>query len=340
MKFKIRYADQIVGILTIGAFVALLVFILMLGSKQRWFARDYLFTTTFTSATGITNGMSLQYKGFPIGKIKHISLNSKDEVDTTFVIYDTYRNRVKEGSLIELLINPIGLGNQFLFHPGNGETLIPEGSFIPRTDSPEGKALIKSGLATIQKKDDTITNLIAQVNPLLTNINESLSQLNGAFSGTGKGPLADTLSGVAKTVDNVSGITAGVEASLETLLTDVSQATKNITAITKNIETLSLEISDPTGLVPKLIDPDGKLFGSLNNSLSAVEGTLSNVEETSQLLITQAPQIAGLIEDLRRALVQGQEVLEGIKNNPLIKKGVSPKTKSDGSAPNARTVDF
>lgn len=340
MKFKIKFADQIVGILTIGAFIALLLFILMIGSKQRWFARDYLFTTTFTSATGITNGMSLQYKGFPIGKIKHIALNSKDEVDATFIIFDIYYDRVKEGSLVELVINPIGLGNQFLFHPGNGKALIPEGSFIPRADTPEGKALVESGLATIRKKDDTITNLIAQVNPLLSNINESLSQLNGAFSGTGKGPLAETLTGVAKTVGNVSVITGSVESSLDSLLADVSIATKNITAITKNLETLSVEVSDPTGLVPRLIDPDGSLFGSLNQSLTAVEGTLSNVEITSQLLVSQAPQLARLIEDLRLALVQGQDVLEGIKNNPLIKKGVSPKIKSDGSVPNTRTVDF
>lgn len=340
MKFKIKFADQIVGILAIAAFVALLVIILMIGSKQRWFARDYLFTTTFTSGSGITNGMSIQYKGFTVGKLKHIQLNSEDEVDASFVIYDTYYDRVKEGSLVELVLNPIGLGNQLLFHPGNGVELIAEGSYIPRSDTPEAIALIESGLATIGKKDDTITNLIAQVNPLLTNINDSLSQLNGAFRGTGKGPLADTMTGVAKTIDNVSGITAGVEASLSSLLADVSNATKNITGITKNLEILSAEVADPTGLIPKLVDPDGTLFGSINQSLFAVEGTLSNVETTSKMLITQAPQFARLIEDLRLALVQGQDVLEGIKNNPLLKKGVSQKIKSDGSIPNARTDDF
>ena len=333
MKFKIRYADQIVGILTIIAIIMLIFVIFMLGSKQRWFARDYNFSSTFETAAGINVGMPLQYKGFTIGKIKSIRLDEKNKVNVVFYIYDTYYSRAKEGSLIELIVNPIGLGNQFVFHPGNGESLIAEDSVIPRTDTPEGIAMIEAGLVTVAKKDDTISNLIAQVNPLLTNINDTLSQMNGAFRGTGKGPLSETMSGVATTLTNVAGMTDPVTGQLPAILADVERITSNMQALTDALK-------DPSGLIPTLLDPDGTMFDSIENSLKAVEGTLVNVEDSSAMMKTQVPQIARMIEDLRIALVKGQDVLEALRNNPILKNGVSEHVMSDSSGTNSRNIEF
>lgn len=333
MKFKIRYADQIVGALAIVAILALVLAILLLGSKQRWFAKDYHFTSRFETATGLSVGMQLQYKGFTVGKITSIKLDDDNLVDVAFSVFDTYYGRVKEGSVIELIVSPIGLGNTLLFHPGNGTALIPDDSFIPRADSPEGIALAESGQVTIPKRDDTISNLVAQVQPLLTNINDTLTQLNGAFNGTGTGPLAETMNGVASTMTNVSGITGDLDGSIGPILSDVEQ-------MTANLAELSAQLRSPDGLVPRLVDPDGKIFGSLKNSLQSVEGVLNNIEDSSSVLKSQVPQIARLIEDLRLALVQGQNVLEGLSNNPLLKNGISPKAESDSSGTNTRNIDF
>ena len=363
MKFKIRYADQIVGILAILAILILVVVIFLLGSKQRWFAKDYKYHSTFESATGMSVGMALQYKGFTIGKIRTIGLDDENLVEVSFTIFDTYYNRVKEGSVIELIINPIGLGNSFLFHPGNGTALIPDGSFIPRADSPEGLALIESGQVTIPKRDDTITNVIAQVNPLLTNINETLTQLNGAIKGTGKGPLADTMRNLSSTMSNVSELTSNVNGAIDgtgrgplakslnnvsdittevndKLLGEINDEIASVQAITKNFEELSSKLKDPNGLVPKLIDPDGTMFRSIEASLKSVEGTLNNVEDSSSILKGQVPQIAKLIEDLQLALVKGQDVLEALRNNPLLKNGVQDKVKDDSSGTNSRNIEF
>lgn len=339
MKFKIRYADQIVGILAITAIVALVLVILLLGSKQRWFAKDYDFTTTFESATGMTVGMPIQYKGFTIGKIKSIGLNRDNEVDVKFVIFDTYYDRAKDGSVVELIINPIGLGNSFQFHPGNGASLIAEHSYIPRSDSADGKARIDAGLVTIPKRDDTISNVIAQINPLLTNINETLAQLNGAFKGTGKGPLADTMTGTATTITNIAGITTKLNGSKDEMIDNVNAAIANVEKITANFESLSEQIKQPGG-VPKLIDPDGTMVASIAGSLKAVEGTLNNVEDSSSILKSQVPQIARLIEDLRIALVKGQDVLEALRNNPILKNGVPERVQSDSSGTNSRNIEF
>ena len=333
MKFRIRYADRIVGVFALIAIIALIFVIFMLGSKQRWFARDYVFNTSFDSANGASVGMPLQYKGFTIGKITSLRLNDDNQVDVTFVIYDTYYNRAKKGSLVELVISPIGLGNQFLFYPGNSNALLTEKSFIPRADTVEGQDRIAAGLVTVPKRDDTIANLLAQINPLLSNLNSTIALVNGAFNGTGKGPLAETMQGASKTLTHVSDITDEVSRSLDGILTDVKE-------ITANLENFSTVVADPTGLVPRLIDPDGTLFSSIGESLTALEGTLDNVENASSLLASQTPQIAQLITEIHTALSKAQDVLEALRNNPILKNGVPERVQTDSSGINSRNIDF
>ena len=94
------------------------------------------------------------------------------------------------------------------------------------------------------------------------------------------------------------------------------------------------------GLVPRLIDPDGTMFASLGASLKEVEGTLGNVEDSSSILKSQVPQIARLIEDLRIALVKGQDVLEALRNNPILKNGVPERVQTDTSGTNSRNIEF
>ena len=78
------------------------------------------------------------------------------------------------------------------------------------------------------------------------------------------------------------------------------------------------------GLVPELIDPDGKIFGSIEKSLTSVEGMLDNLEGSSSVLKSEMPQLGRLMEDLRITLTKAQDVLEGLKNNPLLKNGPEP----------------
>lgn len=340
MKFKIRYADQIVGILAILAIAALFLVIILLGSRQRWFSRDYHFTTVFDTASGINTGMAVQYKGFTVGKIISYTLDENDRVIVRFSLFDTYYNRARTGSVVEFITNPIGLGNQFLFHPGAGSGLIEDGSLIPRLDTPEGRELVEKGLVLIPKRDDTVANIMAQVNPILSNLKSTLEQVNGAFSGTGRGPLADTMRGTASTLTHVSSITGDVSASMSELMVKLDSILRDVQGITTNLESMSNAFADPSGLVPKLVDPDGTMFDSIEASLKAVEGTLGNVEDSSSILKSQVPQIARLIEDLRIALLKGQDVLDALRNNPILRGGVQERIQTQDSGTNSRAIEF
>ena len=70
MKFKIKFADQIVGALSITAIAAIIFFTFFIASTQKWFVKKHHFFTEISSANSVSEGMSLQYKGFAIGKVK------------------------------------------------------------------------------------------------------------------------------------------------------------------------------------------------------------------------------------------------------------------------------
>jgi len=48
MKFRIRYADQLVGVFLLLAVLAIAVILVFLGINQRWFAKDYQFAAGST----------------------------------------------------------------------------------------------------------------------------------------------------------------------------------------------------------------------------------------------------------------------------------------------------
>jgi phospholipid/cholesterol/gamma-HCH transport system substrate-binding protein len=459
VKFKIRYAERLVGLFVLLAGLALAVSVILLGANQRWFSKNYRFTTRFNSALGAAPGTAIMMKGFQVGKIMRISLNATNDVDAEFVIYDTYYPKVRQYSILELVTSPIGLGTQLLFHPGKGETLLDEGSFVPLADSEEGRDIIDQDLVEIPVKDDTITRLLADVNPMIENFNKTLvtvnrtiTELNRAIAGQTSGPLGQIVSGTAEAVDRANGLVRdanrlvedvdgimkdigaeaegfladmrdqaneliedvrkqaddlglglrrqvddlvgnvdgfvsdargytealvgdvrgyadslvgdvrgygdalvgdvrthadslvgdvrshadGVVGQVDDLMDRIDVLIASVNRVVENLETTTAAMRDPTGLVPRLLDPKGSLRSFLDDknvlydriatSVSDLEQTIKNIQDMTASLNSQMPSIAVAIDETKTAIKQAQDVLESLKNNPLLKGGVPERT--------------
>ncbi|MDR2070202.1 MAG: MlaD family protein [Treponema sp.] len=341
MRFRIRFADQIVGILTVFALAALTAVIFLLGSHQRWFAQDFRYLTYFDSAVGLSNNMPVLYKGFTIGNVKAIRLTEEDRVEAEISIFDIYVDRVREGSLVELMVSPIGLGNQFLFYAGLGEGPLKEGTVIPNSRSPEARNLISRGLATAPHQDDTIVLLVSRANLTLENINKVLAQVEAAFEGTSETALGRAVGGAERAI-NAAGETLGTVEDVVASAPDIAGSflgsveglLADIRPIIENLKTLSEMLSAPEGAVASVLDGEGEVYANLEASLKAVAGTLRNLEQTTEFIPAQLPQIASLILELQQALRTAQDVLAALTNNPLLKRGIPPhgQTKTDGSS--------
>ncbi|MDR2110530.1 MAG: MlaD family protein [Spirochaetaceae bacterium] len=334
MKFRIRFADQIVGLFIIAALTSVVFVIFLIGSRQRWFAKDYIYKTYFDSAVGLSANMAVQYKGFAIGNVQSFDLTADDRVEVLFSIYDTYNDRVTEGSLVEVMVSPIGLGNQFHFYPGLGVSPLEEGGLIPSAHSPEGRRYIQSGLARITTQDDSITLFISRANTLL-------EEINAAIAGTGETSLGRTIGGMEETVAGAKNLVQDLNSNL---LRDLNRSLPAILAETEQViadlKVVSAELANPDSLVLTTLDTGGPVFTNLEASLKAAAGTLQNLEKTAAFLSGEAPQLAGLIAEVQELLGTGEDVLIALRNNPLLRRGVPDRGRTQSGGTNPRNIEF
>jgi phospholipid/cholesterol/gamma-HCH transport system substrate-binding protein len=328
MKFTIRFADQIVGALIILAVGIVIFVIFMLGSSQRWFSRDNYYYTYFPSASGLSQNMAVQYKGFTIGRVKSIQLVKKDgidQVEVRFSIFDTYIDRVKNGSIVEVVVSPIGAlgGSQFIFHPGIGFDLLSNEDTIPAVGSIEANDLLKKGLAQRGDRDDSISNIINNVGATVTTLNKILEDVQEAFAGE------DQTKPLGQTLGSVSAAAADLQKMMEEIRPTLA-----------HIEEIFGLMAAPDSSLAAILDPKGKVYTDLTQSLGAVSATLKNLEKTSDFVPAQLPQLALTISQFNSALKEFERVAIAAQNNPLLKKGVPEQKETKIGGSQTREMDW
>jgi phospholipid/cholesterol/gamma-HCH transport system substrate-binding protein len=375
MKFKIRFADQIVGLFVLAAIVAVALVLILIGVNQRWFARNYKFTSEFSSGSGLFVGMPISLKGFDIGKISSMRLNDQNEVDVRFYIEDTYYDRVKPDSVLELTSSPIGLGTTLKFHSGkNTRPPVAEGSFVPSLDRDEGRQLVTDGKVDIPKDADVIGSVIAKLNPILDETRQTVADIrriaetvNTGLNGGG-GPLGTMVSDLSRTpgrvnatvddlnvringvldkisliADNVNAIsvqTRGVIGDLSTNLDVISQNLKEMTGSLKNTQGLARRLLDPQGSVDTFLNDSNELFNQVDSALKNVNEITVQMKSFAEFINGTRPQVTSLLEKGGNTLTSAQDVLEAAKNNPLLRGGVPTRPAQGAPMSSYRDENF
>ena len=302
MKFKIKYADQIVGILSIIAIIALIFIIFLIGSTQKWFVPKHNYYTVISSASNINVGKSITYKGFEIGKIRSFTLDDQNNVVVNFYITDDYKKMTVRDSIIEILTSP--LGSSVVFYPGNSNSFLEDNSFVPERSSEEAKELIKAHKVTVLEQTDSITTILAMATTLVGDIDTLVRQLNSTLEGSEETPVSNIIAQLNEILSNINKITA-----------------------------------DASGLVPKLLE-DENAKGSIANTLLQLDATMGDINSITSSVEGNMPNITILISQLQTLVKQMQDVMEGLKNNPLLKNGISEKPEKENAAPKLREDNF
>ena len=302
MKFKIKYADQIVGTLSIIAFIALIFIIFLIGSTQKWFVPKHNYYTVISSAANISVGKSITYKGFEIGKIKSFSLDATDNVVVNFYITDDYRSKAVKNSIIEILTSP--LGSSVIFYPGNSLDYLPDNSYVPERSSERAKELIKYKMVSVVEQTDSLNTILAMATTLVGDIDTLVKQINIALEGRENTPLTRTITQLNEILENINEIT-----------------------------------SDASGIVPKLLE-DENSQGSIANVLMQLDSTMGEINSITTSVDGNMPGVTILISQMQTLLKQMQDVMEGLKNNPLLKNGISEKPEKESAAPKLREDNF
>ncbi len=303
MKFKIRHADKIVGFFSLAALIGLVVLIFAVGAKQNWFAKKNNYYTIFETGSGVNVGMDLTYKGFSVGKVQKINLQGM-MVRVDYYILHEYAQYIKEGTLVELIVSPVGLGSSFVLHPGRGKELMADGSEIYRVDSYYGKKIVDEKLNRVKTETDSVGVLLAKVSGLVDNLNVLISSVGNAFEGRRK------------------------SAPLTQLVANLNQVLANVASLTEGL-------SNTEGAIPKLLGDqlNGEIVSILKN-LDAVAGNLNSISTDAE------PKINNALSELNTTILELNDVLTGLKGNVLIRGGVPDRSHQESATVPLRKTDF
>ena len=117
--------------------------------------------------------------------------------------------------------------------------------------------------------------------------------------------------------------------SLNTILGDVNNITTDISNLT----------ADPQGLVPKLLETE-ESKGTFDKLYTALDKTIQDLNGISGSLDSEMPQVSILLAQVQTLLKQVQDVMVGLKNNPILKKGVPERSEQQAATPKLREESF
>ncbi len=364
MKLRYRYANQVVGIFVIVAVGLAVTLIVLLGVNQRWFRRNYEYYARLDTAKDVSVGMSITFRGFTIGRVRDITLTETNDVHVRFTIQDEYIDKVTRDSLIQIVANPLG-GGQILLHQGRQPTEpLAEGSQIPTHDSKQGLRLREENRVIILRDTDPIAQALGQLDPILTNVDRALLNVVGlteeidlALRGESVGPIGAALTSFEHAVAELQQTVVRVNRVIDDTTGQVDVLLGDVQLIAANLEQTSAALANPTGLVKTLLDPQGSIatlldddnrlfddilliIASLERSIARLDDSLLQVAGFTAYLNTAQPQIMSLLEEGRQTISTGNAVLQGIRNNPLIRGGIPEAREQPTTFRGVRDEEF
>lgn len=194
---------------------------------------------------------------------------------------------------------------------------------------------------TVVRVNALIDDTAGQIERLVVQVESMLEGLGGVYA---------RIDGVFEEVDGVFAGIDGVFGNIDDLFGDVA-------GITHNIEATTASFVDPTGLVTRLLDPKGSIatfldddnqlydqvsetVASLDRSIIDLQLSLDEISEFATYLNAARPQISTLLEVGRQTLASGQEVLEGVRNNPLLRGGIPERRDQPTTFQGSRDEEF
>ena len=305
MRFKIRFADQIVGtfLLTALAVVAVVVFFVVKG--QNLFVERYPFWTLFDDAAGIAPGTPVKIRGIEVGKVKQVSLTLDNQVRVDFEVLAQYASRVKldppDADCSVDGLNPIEL----LDEPPTEEEIAARKATEAHRKKVCGSRVamnVPAGLGSFLPAglELTVGGTDAPVAPpgsrLASEKPEGLSEIIARLQKDG-------------VVQNIKDIIAQTDA----LLRRINDAKGPIWSAIQNLQVVTARVRSGRGLVGQVLAPRSKYNKDLDEKLAQIDQILLNIEQTTDnalLVSNDAKDVSGGLEGRLDELMK---VVDGLK---------------------------
>lgn len=111
MRIKFNKFERIAGIFVFAAFIGLVAATVGIAIQKGWFASKVEYKTMLPSAEGVHSGTLVQIAGLRAGSVKSVDLISANEVQVKFEVFERFKNRIREDSMVQV-IRPFVIGEK------------------------------------------------------------------------------------------------------------------------------------------------------------------------------------------------------------------------------------
>jgi len=251
LPFRLRHADQIVGVFLLVVVLAVVVTLIAIMRSQDLFKRRVEYRTVFEDGGGIRPETPVKISGIEVGKVRSVRLNDANKVEVVFDLLEDYVDRLVEdppgvdcthavdkpecGSRVAASV-PAGLG---AFLPTGGGLVINVGH--------RKNPLVKPGGLVLSEKPTSFADVI-----------ERLQQ--EGFVQNAK-DIVDQVAVLLRRVNDVEG---------------------PIWRSVRNVETVTERAKDGKGFVGEALAPGSPMQVSIKSSLDRLERSLGSIEQSAQ----------------------------------------------------------
>lgn len=351
MALRLQKRGITVTIFSMTALAVLAMFLVLLSVDKKFFSEKFVYTTWFNHAAGLSGSTPILFKGFEIGRVRTFTLDDNNRIQTAFYIFGDYQKTMVAGSVLKKSLNPLTGGASLALHAGeNMELVLPEGSYIPSTDSDEGQML--AGQLPADRGGDVIFSTIDKINSILDNLNtrDSLNRTVLYQAAENAGRTFAAIESLVVSLDEQfqRGLAGSRENKIgETLgnLADASEEMKLVTAESRRAvmraDSLLAAYQQPEGLLKRMVDPDGsEVYSPLRTTMNRLDSLLIGHTEFIRFMNTETAQLTLILSELSNVLEQSGRTLEGVQNNPLLKYGISDDEKPRKTGEKIRLKDW
>ena len=172
--------------------------------------------------------------------------------------------------------------------------------------------MIESGLVEITTPD----GIMDIITPVLNNVTIVLETINKALEGEQTLPAGQIVRNINKTLEGDRTISTG-------------QIVRNIEIITHDLGVITSELSGSR-----------ELNQDIDEILLNINSVIAELTDFIEYLNISRPQITGVLEESRGALREGAAVMEGLRNNPLLRRGITQQREQAGTQHSIRKEEF
>jgi ABC-type transporter Mla subunit MlaD len=282
--------------------VALVAIGFYLGWKEGYFTPVAHFHFETQSSKSLGKGMAVHLSGFKIGQVSSVELQLDRKVLVDIAIYRQYLGFIKTDSEVRLEAGmPIGdPALEIIGGPSRADVADP-GTELHFHEQPQ--------------LFDQLASVVDQIKPTIANFNNLLTQMRHP-----QGDLQTAMRNLVDTTTRIQAWTPGFIQRSDATLASFKQAGGLATAtlsplmqsdgdLQSSLRNLHATTDELRTALPPLLENLKALSASLRASAVSLEPSVSQI----------APKIPALVDESRRTAAGAGEVVEAVKELPLIR---------------------